>query len=79
MSTVTPIQPMVAPPPPLAPLTPRRITVDEYERMIASGSLNEPKKIELIDGYLVTKENKSAEYGFSTKVVLKALERIASA
>ena len=44
--------------------------------MIASGSLNEPKKIELIDGYLVTKEKKSAEYGFSAKVVLKALERL---
>ncbi len=76
MSTVTPVQPMVSPPPTQAPLTPRRITVDEYERIIASGSLNEPNKIELIDGYLVTKMPKSAEHGFSTKVVLKALERL---
>ena len=67
---------MVSPPPTLAPLTPRRITVDEYERIIASGSLNEPKKIELIDGYMVTKMAKSAEHSFSTKEVLKALERL---
>jgi Uma2 family endonuclease len=76
MSTVTPTQPMVSPPPSLAPLTPRLITVDEYERIIASGSLNEPKKVELIDGYMVTKMGKSAEHGFSTKEVLKALERL---
>jgi len=54
MSTVTPTQPLVSPPPTLAPLTPHRITVDEYERIIASRSLNEPKKIELIEGYMVT-------------------------
>ena len=59
MSTVTPTQPLVSPPPPF-PFTPRRITVDEYDRIIASGSLNDPKKVELIDGYMVTKMAKSA-------------------
>ena len=73
MSTVTPTQPLVSPPSILAPLTPRRITVDEYERIIASGSLNEPKKVELIDGYMVTRMAKSAEHGFSIKEVLKAI------
>jgi Uma2 family endonuclease len=76
MSTATPTQPMVSLPPTLAPLTPRRITVDEYERIIESGSLNEPSRVELIDGYMVTKMAKSAEHGFSTKEVLKALERL---
>ncbi len=76
MSTVTPIQPIVAPPPSLAPLTPRRFTIDEYERIVASGSLNEPKKVELIDGYVVTKMAKSPEHSFSTKEALKALERL---
>ena len=76
MSTITPAQPMVSPPPTWASLTPLRITVDEYERIIASGSLNEPSKVELIDGYMVTKMAKSAEHGFSTKEVLKALERL---
>ncbi len=76
MSTVTPTQPLVSLPATLAPLTPRRITVDEFERIIASGSLNEPKKVELIDGYMVTKMSKSAEHGFSTKEVLKGLDRL---
>jgi Uma2 family endonuclease len=75
MSTVIPTQPMVSPPPTLAPFTPLRITVDEYERIIASGSLNEPEKVELIDGYMVRKMAKSPEHSFSTKEVLKALER----
>jgi Uma2 family endonuclease len=76
MSSVIPTQPLVSPPPTLAPLTPPRITVDEYDRIIESGSLNEPKKIELIDGYMVTKMSKSAEHGYSIKEVLKAVERI---
>jgi Uma2 family endonuclease len=75
MSTVTPTQPLVSPPATL-PFTPRRITVDEYERIIASGSLNEPKKVELVDGYMVTKMAKSAEHGFSVKETLKGLERL---
>jgi hypothetical protein len=76
MSSVTPTQPTLSSPPTLAFFTPLRVTVDEYERIIASGSLNEPKKIELVDGYMVTKMSKSAEHGFSTKEVLKALERL---
>jgi Uma2 family endonuclease len=60
--------------PPSLLLTPRRITVDEYERIIASGALNDPKRVELIDGYMVTKMVKRAEHGFSVKKVLKALE-----
>jgi Uma2 family endonuclease len=54
----------------------RRITVDEYERIIASGSLNEPGKLKLIDGYMVIKMGKSAEHGFTAKELLKALDRI---
>jgi Uma2 family endonuclease len=76
MSTVIPTQPMVSPPPTLAPLTPRRITVDEYDRIIASGSLNDPKRVELIDGYMVTKMAKSPEHSYSTKEALKALDRL---
>jgi Uma2 family endonuclease len=76
MSTAIPTQPLVSPPPTLAPLTPRRITVDEFERIIASGSLNDPKKIELIDGYMVTKPSKSAEHGYTVKEALKAIERV---
>jgi Uma2 family endonuclease len=76
VSTVTPLPPIVSPPPTLAPLTPLRITVDEFDRIIASGSLNEPKKIELVDGYMVTKMPKSAEHSFSTNKVVKAMEKL---
>jgi Uma2 family endonuclease len=76
VSTVISLPPIVSPPPTFPPLTPRRITVDEYDRIIASGSLNEPKKIELIDGYMVTKTSKSAEHSFSTNEVVKAMEKL---
>ena len=73
MSTVISVPPAAASaaspdPPPLY-----RLTVDEYERIIAAGALDEPGKVELIDGYLVTKMAKSPEHSFSTKEVLKAV------
>jgi hypothetical protein len=40
MSKAIPTQPKVSPPPTMAPLEPRRITVDEYDRIITSGSFN---------------------------------------
>ncbi len=51
-----------------------RITVNEYERIIRARALNDPERVELIDGYMVDKVAKSAEDGFSTKRVIKALE-----
>jgi hypothetical protein len=56
------------------PQSPRRITVDEYERIIESGALEDPGRIELIDGYMVNKMGKKAEHSFATKQTLKALE-----
>ncbi len=52
----------------------RRITVDEYERIIQAAALDDPDRVELIDGYLVDKMGKSAEHGYATKKTLKALE-----
>jgi Uma2 family endonuclease len=75
MSTITPSQPLVSGPPASALFTPRRITVDEYERIGESGALHEPKKIELFDGYMVTKMPKSPEHGFSTQESRNALDR----
>lgn len=37
----------------------RRITVDEYERIIASGSIDDPEEIELIDGYMVRRRERA--------------------
>ncbi len=36
-----------------------RFTVDEYERIIPSGALKDPDKIELVNGYMVDKMAKS--------------------
>src|SRR5947208_2204015 len=74
MSTITPPQPAIFPPPALAPPPLHRITIDEYERIIRAGALNDPDRVELIDGYMVDKMGKSAEHGDSTKKIIKALE-----
>jgi Uma2 family endonuclease len=71
MSTLTSTPTMPAP---LASSVVHRITVDEYERIIAAGALEDPGTVELIDGYMVDKMGKNAEHGYATKQTLKALE-----
>ena len=56
-----------------------RITVDEYERIIRAGALNDPDRVELIDGYLVEKMGKSAEHGYATKKIVKSVEALLAA
>jgi Uma2 family endonuclease len=62
-----------------APATPfaspgvRRITVDEYERIIRSGAIRDPDRVELVDGYMVDKTGKSAEHGYSTRKLIDKL------
>jgi Uma2 family endonuclease len=73
MSTITPTQPTSSLSPPSAP-TKRRITVDEYERIIPAGLLKDAEKLELIDGEMVTKMAKSTEHKWTTKATLKALD-----
>ena len=53
---------------------PHRITVDEYERIIEAGALEDPGRVELIDGEMVDKMGKNAEHSYTTKEVLKALD-----
>jgi Uma2 family endonuclease len=74
MATIAPTQPNVSSPPPFRTPPIHRITVDEYERIIASGALEDPGRVELIDGYMVDKMGKNAEHGYATKQVPKALE-----
>jgi hypothetical protein len=59
-----------APPPP--PL--HRITVDEYERIIASGAVEDLRRVKLIDVYMVERMGKKAGHHRTTKEVLKALD-----
>ena len=68
MSTATTTRP-TAPSP-----SAHRITVDEYERIIEAGALEDPGRVELIDGELVDKMGKTAAHGWVAKEVLKALE-----
>jgi Uma2 family endonuclease len=68
MSTATTTQARVLSP------RPHRITVDEYERIIEAGVLEDPGRVELIDGEMVDKMGKSAEHGYVTKKTLRALE-----
>jgi Uma2 family endonuclease len=53
----------------------RRISVDEYERIGEAGALNDPERVELIDGYLVNKMPKSPEHGYSAKRLIKMVDR----
>lgn len=48
-----------------------RFNVDEYERMV----LDNPR-VELIDGYVVTKVPKKPAHSWSTKAVVKGLDRL---
>jgi Uma2 family endonuclease len=68
MATIAPTRP-TSPAPPGT----RRITVDEYERIIRSGAIRDPDRVELIDGYMVDKMGKSAEHGYSTRKLLDGL------
>jgi Uma2 family endonuclease len=79
-STIVPAQPgivLVPPKPvPLASLPLRRITVGEYERIGDAGALDDPERVELIDGYMVMKMPKSPEHCYSTEKSLDALRRL---
>jgi Uma2 family endonuclease len=53
MSTITSTEPIALPDWVPSPLY--RLTVEEYEAMVASGALREQKRVQLINGYLVEK------------------------
>ncbi len=70
MSTITAIEPTPIPEP-LASLSLYRFTVDEYERM--ADVLDGPR-VELIDGYVVSKMPKKPPHIGTVRRILKALE-----
>ncbi len=73
MATIAPTRPKLSPPPPSGTPPLHRITVDEYERIVASGALEDPARIELIDGYMVDKMAKSPGHSYSTIEAHQAL------
>jgi Uma2 family endonuclease len=75
MATIAPVRPKRSSPPPSGTPPLHRITVDEYERIVASGALEDPARIELIDGYMVDKMGKNAGHSYTTKEAVKAFDR----
>ena len=73
MSTATATRPTASSPAPVDSPPLRRITVDEYEKIIASGALEDPGRVELIDGSMVNKMGKKAEHSYATMQTTKAL------
>lgn len=69
MSTIAARKPRISTPPP--PL--HRITVDEYEKIGEAGALEDPERVELIDGYMVDKMPKYPEHSFSSIATHQAL------
>lgn len=51
-----------------------RITVDEYDRITAAGALEDPSRIELIDGYMVEKMAEKPGHTCATTQTMRALE-----
>jgi len=50
-----------------------RMTVDEYDRLVAAGALDDPK-IELLDGYLVRKMGKKPRHSTRSERLRRLLE-----
>jgi Uma2 family endonuclease len=73
MATIAPVRTKISTPPPRGTPPLHRITVDEYERIVASGALEDPVRVELIDGYLVDKMAKNPGHSFATIETHQAL------
>jgi Uma2 family endonuclease len=52
-----------------------RISVDEYERMVAANVLDDPR-VELLNGVLVRKAGKNPPHVIATKLLDRLLQRI---
>ena len=79
MSTITPTRPMTSPtrsdwlP---SPMSVYRLTVDEYEAMVASGFFGKGNRVHLIDGILVRKMTKKPPHVIACERTRNALLRI---
>lgn len=86
MSTHVEVDPTVSPPTVDAPVVPSelseapwarlaRLSVDQYHAMIGAGILGSGDRIELLEGFLVTKMSKNPPHTLVTKLLVAALTR----
>jgi Uma2 family endonuclease len=73
MSTIAPTRSKVSSRRPSRTPSLHRITVDEYERIIGADALEDPSRVELIDGYMVDKMAKKPGHSFSAIATHQAL------
>jgi len=76
MSTIAPAQPMTVPEA-LArvPSSLYRMTLKQYETMIAAGSFTKRDRIQLINGYLVTRMTELPPHGATCELIRLAIEK----
>ena len=70
MATVTPIPSLPLP----SPEEVYRLTVEQFDRMVQSGFLDEDDPVELLNGVLVTKMPKSPRHTVGTRMAVRALQ-----
>ena len=75
MATVTPTQPIPPLPLPL-PDEVYRLSVEQFDRMVRNGSLDEDEPVELLNGGLVTKMPKNPPHRVGTRKAVRALEAV---
>jgi Uma2 family endonuclease len=77
MSLITSVPPtLTAPEPGWVPSPLYRMTVDEYEAMVASGALKSRNRIHLINGYLVAKMTQNPPHSIADDLCGQALARV---
>jgi Uma2 family endonuclease len=75
MATVTPTQPIPSLPFP-TPDEVYRLTVEQFDRMVRNGFLDENEPVELLNGILVTKTANNPAHRVGTRKAVRALESV---
>ena len=75
MATVSPPSPPGTLPPAL-PLPPFRLSVTQFDQMVAAGILAEDDPVELIEGRLVAKMPRNSLYIVAVRKTVRALEKV---
>jgi Uma2 family endonuclease len=75
VATVTPTQAFSSWPLP-SPDEVYRLTIEQFDRMVRDGTLDEDEPVELLNGVLVTKMPKNPPHRVATRKTVRALERV---